>query len=155
MILSYVSVGLAFMGGIAISFAVQLPRMAGFAAGIMWLFMAASIRVRRPYMNFMATFVFAVGTLTTLLEPLNEILYQAVGVAPYVIVFETVQWLPALAATVLLWTRGTTGYYRQLENQAQQQREQRREERVERHRVQGRRKRARRASARSRSLSRR
>jgi len=154
-ILSYVSAGLAFIGGAVINLALQLPASAGFGAGIFWLFMAASIRIGPRYMHFVATFVFALGTVVTMFEPLNEVLFQAVGATPYLIVFETVQWLPALAAIVLLWTRGTAAYYRQAENRARQQAEQLREERTNRDRVHDRRKRARRASARSRSLSRR
>jgi hypothetical protein len=119
-ILSYVSAGLAFIGGMAINLAFQLPVVAGFGAGIFWLFMAATIRTRRPYMHVVATFVFSLGTLVTLLEPLNEVAFQAVGATPDLIVFETVQWLPALAAFVLLWTRESTGYFRQMERHTRQ-----------------------------------
>jgi hypothetical protein len=58
------------------------------------------------------------STLTTLLEPLIELAYQAVGVTPGLIVVEIVQWLPALAGVVLLWTREATGYFRQTERRA-------------------------------------
>ena len=162
-ILSYVSAGLAFTGGVAISFALQLPQPVGLITGIIWFSMAASIRIRRPWMDASAAALFALGTMMTPIEPLIEVVYQAVGVTPYLIVFEVVQWLPALAAFLLLWTRGTTGYYRQLRNREQQQMkqqmkqqmEQQRAELVNRHRIQDRRKRARRASVRSRRLSRR
>jgi hypothetical protein len=51
------------------------------------------------------------------LSPSFELAYQAVGVTPGLIV-EIVQWLPALAAVVLLWTREATGYFRQTERRA-------------------------------------
>ncbi len=116
--------------------------------------MAAAIRTRRPYMRFVAAFVFAVGTLLTLFEPLDELLYQAYGATPYLIVFETVQWLPALAAVMLLWTREPAGYYRQLASRTRQQTEHQRTDRMTRQRAQDRRKRARQASAKSRTQSR-
>jgi hypothetical protein len=103
-ILSYVSAGLAFIGGIVISLALQLPQVTGFVAGVLWLFMAATIRTRRPWMHVVATFLFGLGTLAILLEPLNELALQAFGATPDLIVFETVQWLPALGAVMLLWT---------------------------------------------------
>jgi hypothetical protein len=112
-IFSYVSAGLALIGGAVINLALQLPAAAGFTAGVIWVFMAAAIRTRRPWMHLVATFLFSLGTLATLLEPLNELLFQAYGATPDLIIFETVQWLPALAAVVLLWTRAATGYYRQ------------------------------------------
>lgn len=116
MILVYVSSGMAVIGGVATSLVLELPQVAGLIAGMVWLGMAAALRTGRPWAGLTAIFVFGLGTLVTVVELLGELAYpNYVGLMPGLIIFEVLQWLPALTAVVLLLrTREVAGFFRQL-----------------------------------------